>query len=1389
MASLASAEVPDREVFDRMSDQAIHCVDEFDPRDVALFLNAGLLPSSSSGTWRCSRSAPTGFGEQQLALISNAYARLEAGHVDAPLLHDAMLSHDLKLHHRRCRIFRAIFLSCCARRMASIDDTLKEAINQYVDADLVTDELKEVTLKKVLEALDAKRIELLDIVLHLEKVMNDASNPTGRRHALQFLAECLRDVAQLKMNFKHVETFASFFSSKLSDWQCVEGAVGGILALLRRQGALVRTLKKELPDGSEESLALYIARTIFKEVHTPSHTQAVRKMVLDTAILLMDEWHSELVLLGPQLGEGVAAAIEEERDPRNLLVSFTIVKKAFQDFPPECITKETAITLFETLSSYFPITFEPPKGDKIGITGEDLRGGLSQALGSNDRLAHYVVPFLLDSSKDIEADSDATVEQAMGTLQFCLEKYGQQTAQKFLKDIIETARDQVCRTKTTCGAEFCAAVKKALQIAMKGIPAGLHPHWLSKDVSPEIKEIAEDASRGRMSLASDGARQLLLAMATAHRVMFESVWRPLMDAMLVKTDGSENAAFNVDSLSFLVDLLLLRPKGSLSPKQLQPALAGSLASLFSIHPYEAGDDDGIPGGKAKIFCTAVELVGHLSLGVGDANSKQAFDALRDALLGAGNGESGGHSAWAQAWHAELSVKAASDPCVASLVEAVCKLVASHASRATEFAQSLQNVTLNTSPWLAYVLPKLLAYTALSLAIAKEAQPEQQAGAEELSCKLLQRAATIFKQHGSGHFEVLGAFADALDGPSDFSWASGQLAKALGLPDTLPELVEGLSTDLDGGSLPAVDIVLGRAEASRRFMRVLCRHLPEQQASALQRRLLESVALSSCNVLSNCIALLPGVLPQAAESSWSFCRKTMPAVCRCASGADPDLVNSEAAEVLALQALESLVESCPDEEVSALLQNFRDTFGQLLRGRGQSSAGDRASRGAATCWASATAALLRRRGSCSEQAGSFLEALLLALDEEAPVGPYVPEAFRVLAPVKVDSSKPGRDALPPIALQQLSRTVLPSLVSRAKALGGAAWTRRAALESAVALLASLSVEVACADCSDELRWCTLTGLKRLKESAAAANAEQAAIFAVQVLQLLVRAIQRKESWVEDELHSIVGPLCELCGAHCKPLVRLGCFQVLMALIQQAFGHLSPFKKEIQAGCKKGVEDRCREVQVSWLLHGHILWQQSELLNIATVPDRRRTSLPKAQQLDCGEGSGAHSTRQGRLYGGMRHDLESPGTAAVANAWAKVAFRDENLFAALGSAIGRNLSSFKAQHVANLLNAYAKLQLQDAEVLGQLALQIPSRARDLVPMELSQSLHALVKLGIASENRKALFCLAEAVEERASEFHSRQLAVSMHAFSMLSTNHGKMFQGLAPQVLATLGMARR
>ncbi|CAJ1351133.1 unnamed protein product [Effrenium voratum] len=780
--------------------------------------------------------------------------------------------------------------------MSRLGEKLKQAIDSYVDADVITEELKEVTLKKVLEALDTRRIELLDIVLHLETVIADAANPIGRRHAIQFLAACLRETAQLKMNFKHVETFASFFQGKLHDWQCVEGAVGGDLA-----------------------------------------------------------------------GRGV---------------------------------------------------------------------------------------------------------------------------------------------------------------------------------------------------------------------IFENVWMPVMGAFQEKP----GVPFQPDAVGFLADLLKARPQDAgPSAKQLQTALQGALGTLLAISPGQNGEEED----TAQLFCAAAELVRRLSLAVGEGSSADAFGALQNALLGSRSGDPGSDS-WAKAWRELLSCKPISDPCVGALVQAVCDIVGSQAGRAPGLAELLLQTSPGSAQWLPLALPKLLAHTALSLSEAKLAAGA--GGVDELSTKLLQRAAEVFRQRGGRHFEVLAAFAEAFcAAPKAAQPLAAELAQAMGLPNTMPELGEGLTTDLESGSPPSVDTVLQRAEAGRRFLRALCQHLPEDQARLVQRRLLESVALGSHNVLANCAALLPGILPEACGLNWNLCSKTVPAVCRCASGSDPTLAHP-AAEAVALEALEALVQSCPEEEVPALLEslghesralpkapqacanalaprNLRDTFGQL---RGVES--EQSARGAAVCWASVTVALLRR-GS-AEQAASFLEALLGALDKESSaVGPFVPTAFRVLAPAKVEATMSSKAKLAPLALQQLSQTVLPSLVSRAKAIGSAGWARRAALESAVSLLAALAPEVACTECSDQMRFCTLTGLKRLKEDEA-----EASVFSVQVLQLLVRAVERNQPWVEDDLHSVVTPLCDLAGSHRTPLVRLGCFQVLSALIQQAFGHLAPFKKQIQAGCKRGIEDRCREVRL-------------------------------------------------------------------------------------------------------------------------------------------------------------------------------------------------------------------
>lgn len=320
-----------------------------------------------------------------------------------------------------------------------------------------------------------------------------------------------------------------------------------------------------------------------------------------------------------------------------------------------------------------------------------------------------------------------------------------------------------------------------------------------------------------------------------------------------------------------------------------------------------------------------------------------------------------------------------------------------------------------------------------------------------------------------------------------------------------------------------------------------------------------------------MAIVPAALPEAAENDWALCQRLLPSIQACISDE-----RCSAFEPQALEALDALVESCPPAEVEGLLEYFRNSFGKVISGGAKTET--HVARAAARCWAVVAGALLRRGGFAS-QAAMFLEALLGALEKDGPMTCHVPLAFQALMPPRFDASSPA-SKLPPISLQQLSRTTLPSLVARAKKQPGSK-TASAALESVVTLLCALPTEVSCVDCSDDLRWCILSGLKDLGKSStgeASSVVEANSVFAPQLLQLLIRALRKGASWVEDDLHSVVLPLTAICGIHSIPLVRLASFQALSLVIQEAYGHLAAYRKAIEKAAARGVEDKWKEVRL-------------------------------------------------------------------------------------------------------------------------------------------------------------------------------------------------------------------
>jgi DNA repair/transcription protein MET18/MMS19 len=78
---------------------------------------------------------------------------------------------------------------------------------------------------------------------------------------------------------------------------------------------------------------------------------------------------------------------EGEKDPRNLMMAFSIMRVILIEFDPylhlevssawafpvTVLTLRCSQDLFDIVFCYFPITFRPPPNDPYGITSDDLK--------------------------------------------------------------------------------------------------------------------------------------------------------------------------------------------------------------------------------------------------------------------------------------------------------------------------------------------------------------------------------------------------------------------------------------------------------------------------------------------------------------------------------------------------------------------------------------------------------------------------------------------------------------------------------------------------------------------------------------------------------------------------------------------------------------------------------------------------------------------------------------------------------------------------------------------------------------------------------------------------------------------------------------------------------
>ncbi|TNV84344.1 hypothetical protein FGO68_gene12695 [Halteria grandinella] len=110
----------------------------------------------------------------------------------------------------------------------------------------------------------------------------------------------------------------------------------------------------------------------------------------------------------------VLSGIDEEKDPRNLLLTYDLIYFIMKEHGgKKSFILPFIDEIFDKISCYFPINFQPPKNDKYQITPDILKEKLARCFLSSPLLAPSAFPFILDK---LTAQQTETKLECLGLL-------------------------------------------------------------------------------------------------------------------------------------------------------------------------------------------------------------------------------------------------------------------------------------------------------------------------------------------------------------------------------------------------------------------------------------------------------------------------------------------------------------------------------------------------------------------------------------------------------------------------------------------------------------------------------------------------------------------------------------------------------------------------------------------------------------------------------------------------------------------------------------------------------------------------------------------------------------------------------------------------------------
>ncbi|KNG85167.1 DNA repair/transcription protein [Aspergillus nomiae NRRL 13137] len=393
------------------------------------------------------------------------------------------------------------------------------------------EEAKQIA-ERIAQDVETKKTTLIEVVQSLGEYIND-EDPILRGKAVSYLTAVIKSLPPKFLSRQQIQVLTTFFCDRIEDG----GAVAGL-----------DTLQKL--DRFNKALAEDVAQAIFERFQDlQSRSQSQRFQVYQLLNELMVKHRSALHDMGEHSLVGIVDLMTGEKDPRNLMLVFSILKVVMMEWD----ISNHAELLFDSVYNYFPITFRPPPNDPYGITAQDLKDRLQECISSTSLFAPHSIPSLLDK---LDSTSPNVKKDALNALIACINSYDPDTVSRYSITIWDALKFEVLNAQEELLSELSL---QALQDIAKRLSEGvtqvsdLLP--LAQYMRPITRE-CNDQLREPQQKQAKPAQQILGFISAASFASFmlavQAVVAPLL-TVYQEADGIAKQRALLDTLVVLFD--------------------------------------------------------------------------------------------------------------------------------------------------------------------------------------------------------------------------------------------------------------------------------------------------------------------------------------------------------------------------------------------------------------------------------------------------------------------------------------------------------------------------------------------------------------------------------------------------------------------------------------------------------------------------------------------------------------------------------------------------------------------------------------------------------------------------------------------------------------------